>query len=137
MKTITETTATEVPDYKVIPQYDLLNAINAELAKIGEQSPDDGGLPSFSRRFGLTIHFGSPIRSVECSVSVQMPTADVTCADYDAGSRLHSVEVGISWSSTGRSVAKAAVALENYRRALGIATFIEALTQGKYIAVAK
>ena len=36
-----------------------------------------------------------------------------------------------------RSVAQAAAALDNYRCALGIATFIEALTQGMYIAVAK
>ena len=136
MKTIAETNTIEVPGYKVIAQADLLRLINQELAKIGEEAPDDNGLPSWSRSFALTIQFESPIRAAQCFVSVQMPSADVTCADYK-DYRLYSAEVGISWSSTDRSVAQAAVAMENYRRALGIATFIEALTQGKYIAVVK
>jgi hypothetical protein len=132
MKTTEQTTATEVPGYKVIAQDDLLSAINAELAKIGEKPCELWGLVGPS----LSIDFESPIRYAQCSVSIGMPRADMTCADY-ADYRLHSVEVEISWSSTGRTVAQAAVALENYRRALGIAAFIEALTAGRYIAVAK
>ena len=128
MKTITETTTTEVPGYEVIAQADLRRAIDAELAKIGEGPCESWGS-------GYLISFES-LMTAQCSISVRMHLADVICSDY-AGFRLHSVEVEISWSCARRSVAQAAVALDDYPRTLGIATFIEALTQGKYIAVAK
>ena len=132
MKTIEQTTTTEVPGYEVIAQADLLRAIDAELARIGEKPVDFWG--SIIR--SVSINFESPIWAAQCSVNVGFKRVDVTCEDYSA-CRLYAVEVDIIWSSTGRSVAQAAVALDNYRRALGIATFIEALTQGKYIAVVK
>ena len=129
---VMQTTTTEVPGYKVIAQDDLLRAIDAELTKIGEE-PCELWL---SVGPSISISFESPIIAARCFVSIGVSSADVTCADYK-GYRLYSAEVVISWSSADRSVAQAAVTMENYRRALGIATFIEALTQGKYIAVAK